>query len=345
MIDLLEMAYVTENGLEAEDQSSLNLVKVIGTKLTEDFSIFGDSDEAYRIEGGSSTLIDKGLVPALKDKIEMNLGWALTGDRRPEWANRPELRRARRREVQQRNFDAVILALPFTCLREVEGLDSLGLSDEKLKCIRELGMGQHAKIMVGTTSRVWRKPPPETGLPPSDGSIYSDVLFQDTWETSDGQQPTEAEAGILTVFLGGNAATSQTDEKSALAAFRAGLAKIWPKMAESLDPAAVTSMFWSTTIASPSAATAAPKSGNTPRCLTRRRNQLLAAACNLPASTRAAQSIGLYEWRRAKWKPRCPRARQTHGASTGESRASSTSSTSLPRHGVSGEHVLVVLLR
>ena len=73
---------------------------------------------------------------------------------------------------QQRTFDAVILALPFTCLRKVEGLDSLGLSNEKLKCIRKLGMGQHAKIMVGTTSRVWRKPPRSPAcLPPMAASF------------------------------------------------------------------------------------------------------------------------------------------------------------------------------
>ena len=40
VIDLLDVAYVSENGLETEDQSSLNLVKVIGTKLTKDFSDF-----------------------------------------------------------------------------------------------------------------------------------------------------------------------------------------------------------------------------------------------------------------------------------------------------------------
>ena len=77
VIDLLELAYVNENGLEAEDQSSLNLVHVIGTALYEDFQINGDSDELYRIEGGSSVLI-KALVHALKHKIEMKLGYALT---------------------------------------------------------------------------------------------------------------------------------------------------------------------------------------------------------------------------------------------------------------------------
>ena len=53
------------------------------------------------------------------------------------------------------------------------------LGPEKLKCIRELGMGQNAKIMNGTTSRVWRSP--DSGLPaPSNGSFYSDLGFQNS---------------------------------------------------------------------------------------------------------------------------------------------------------------------
>ena len=84
---------------------------------------------------------------------------------------------------------------------------------------------------------------------PSNGSICFDLEFPpkervapgcDFWETSRAQP---GEAGILTVFLGGKAAL--TDEKSALDAFRAGLAKMSPKMAESIDPAAVPiSFFW-----------------------------------------------------------------------------------------------------
>ena len=212
VIDLLEVAYVGECGLETEHQSSLNLVNVIGTKLNEDFQIFGDSDEAWRIEGGSSTLIDKGLVAALKDKIEMNWGFALTGinDQNGQIALSFD---APGGAKQQRTFDAVILALPFTCLREVEGLDSLGLSDEKLKCIRELGMGQHAKIMVGTTSRVWRKPPRRPAcLPPMAASIptfCSRILGKRATV-----KPTEAEAGILTVFLGGKAALDRREVRA-----------------------------------------------------------------------------------------------------------------------------------
>ncbi len=35
----------------------------------------------------------------------------------------------------------MILALPFTRLRQVKGLESLELGEEKLKSIRELGYG------------------------------------------------------------------------------------------------------------------------------------------------------------------------------------------------------------
>ena len=39
--------------------------------------MFGESDEVFRIKGGSSALINA-LVDKLKDKIEMKQGWALT---------------------------------------------------------------------------------------------------------------------------------------------------------------------------------------------------------------------------------------------------------------------------
>jgi monoamine oxidase len=241
VIDLLDVAYVGECGLDTEDLSSLNLVNVIGIELDDDFKIFGDSDEAYRIKGGSSVLI-KALEEALKDKIEMKLGYALTeldyqGEQIVMGFDAPT-------GAQTQNFDAAILALPFTKLRQVKGLDRLDLSKEKLDCINKLGMGQNAKIMVGTTSRVWRDATRVSGLPVrSDGSILSDLKFQTCWETSDGQKPIGGKAGILTVYLGGSAAP--TDEKSALAAFSDGLKTMsTPEMAKSLDSKVVTSMFW-----------------------------------------------------------------------------------------------------
>jgi monoamine oxidase len=234
-IDLIDVAYNIEFSLLTEDQSSLNMVDFITTDLSVPFQIFGESDEIYRIKGGSSALI-KALTAALENKADMRLGHALTAiDRK---GGKIVLTIAAPDGEKSESFDAVVLALPFTKLRQVEGLKRLKLAPEKLKCIRELGMGQSAKILLGTTSRVWLSS--DSGLPAkSNGTFYSDLGFQNLWDSSRVQP---GEAGIITNFIG--VKPGLTDEKSALAAFRADLPKMSPKMAESLDPAAVASFFW-----------------------------------------------------------------------------------------------------
>jgi monoamine oxidase len=152
-IDLLDVAYNIEYGLETEEQSSLNMVDFITTDMSKPFQIFGESDEVDRIKGGSSALI-KALIAALENKIEMKQGFALTaldhkGGQIVMSFDAPG-------GAQTQSFDAAILALPFIRLRQVNGLEGLRLGAEKLKCIRELGMGSNAKILQGTTSRVWR---------------------------------------------------------------------------------------------------------------------------------------------------------------------------------------------
>jgi monoamine oxidase len=234
-IDLLDIAYLGEFGLETDDLSCLHMVDFIGTDLDKPFAMFGVSDEVFRIKGGTSALI-KALTAALENKTEMRLGYVLTAiDRK---AGKIVLTFAGPDGEKSESFDAAILTLPFTKLREVKGLNRLKLGREQLKCIRELGMGTSAKVINGTTSRVWRSA--DSGLPaPSNGAFYSDLGFQDIWEDSRAQP---GEAGILTNFLGGHAGLAK--ENVARDIFRTGLAKMSPKMAESLDPAAVATFFW-----------------------------------------------------------------------------------------------------
>jgi monoamine oxidase len=100
-IDLLDVAYNIEFGLLTEDLSSLAMVDFISSDLSVPFQMFGESDEIYRIKGGSSALIK-----------------ALTPD-----------------GEKSESFDAVILALPFTKLRQVEGLKRLKLPPEQSKFV------------------------------------------------------------------------------------------------------------------------------------------------------------------------------------------------------------------
>lgn len=237
-IDLLDVAYVGEYGLDAEDQSCLNLVDYIATDMNEPFSIFGDSDQAFRIQGGSSALINA-LVAALKDKADMRLGYGLT-----------ELDVKDGKVVMtfdapggsktSESFDTVILSLPFTKLRQVKGLESLDLEPLKLQAINELSYGTNAKLFSGTKTRVWQRK--DSGLPAlSDGQFYSDLGFQNNWDQSAAQP---GEAGIITNFLGGKAGLAE--ESTARKILNDGLAKMAPKIFESLDPLAVASFFWAT---------------------------------------------------------------------------------------------------
>lgn len=236
-INLLDVAYVGEYGLETADQSSLNLVDFIGTDMSKPFAIFGDSDQAFRIKGGSSALINA-LLAALKGKADMRLGHALTGlgvenDKIVLTFDAPG-------GARSESFDAVILSLPFTKLREVKGLESLELEPIKLQAIRELSYGTNAKLFSGTKSRPWLSA--DSGLPArSNGNFYTDLGFQNIWDQTAAQP---GEAGIITDFLGGKAGLGE--ESAARKILNEGLAKMAPKISESLDPLAVASFFWAT---------------------------------------------------------------------------------------------------
>jgi monoamine oxidase len=279
-LDLLDVAYVGEYGLETEDQSCLNLVDFIATEMDQPFRIFGESDEAFRIKGGSSALI-KALTTALDGKADMRLGHALTSLGTKD--GKIELTFAAPEGARIESFDAAIITVPFTNLREVKGLESLDLGEEKMKCIQELGYGTNAKVINGTTSRVWRSA--EAGFPaPSNGAFYADVGFQTLWEESRAQP---GEAGIITNFLGGKAGLAE--ENAALETFRRASPRCrrrWskastsPRSRPSSGPA----------IRSRSGATPAPNRGNTRRCWNLVPSPRSTASCNSPASIRASIS-------------------------------------------------------
>jgi monoamine oxidase len=184
---LLEVAYVAEFGLDAGEQSSLNLITMIGTDLSAGLALFGDSDERYKVRGGNQRIID-----ALAGRLEgqIALGHRLTAlrARGRGYALTFERRGAGALDV---TADAVIVAIPFTLLRDVEiGLEMPAV---KRKAIAELGYGTNAKLMYGVSDRPWRS----RGY---SGEAYSDEAFQVCWDNSQGLP---GPAGGITLFSGG----------------------------------------------------------------------------------------------------------------------------------------------
>ncbi|MCC7044146.1 MAG: FAD-dependent oxidoreductase [Acidobacteria bacterium] len=216
MRELLEVAYVTEYGLDIGEQSALNFVFLIGTGDLEDasaMSLLGESDERYKVRGGNQRIVDE-----LAKRVE------------------PQIRRRHRLEAIRsrgdgftltfqtdggavdQEADVVVLAIPFTLLREVKV--DVQLPDIKRRVIEELGYGANAKVLVGFNSRPWQA----RGY---SGATYSDETFQLAWANSFLQA---GESGGLTLYSGGTPAiqAGQGTAEEAAARLLAGIERAYP---------------------------------------------------------------------------------------------------------------------
>lgn len=226
VVDMLRVAYTIEYGRDADEQSSLNLIALLKAETSEGFTIFGDSDESKRIKGGSSSL-PNALARALENKVRINKGHPLVNI--AQVGSGITLTFAVDGSSKAVKFSRVIGTLPFTMLRQVDGVRALALGENKQRAIAQLGYGNNAKVMYGFTERWWRNP--AVKLPaPSNGSIFTDLPLQCTWESSRGQT---GKSGILTNFLGGAGAKPFSTER--FDKFRDELDRVFPGVAGKFD--------------------------------------------------------------------------------------------------------------
>lgn len=172
MIDqLVRVAYITEFGRDAEEQSCLNMLFLIGAEVGK-WSTYGVSDERYHVVGGNDQ-IPKCLAAQVEDAIELGTvleSIRMTDDRR----YRVSLRQGE--TSLERIYDRIVLTLPFTVLRQID-LD-VELPPIKRLAIDTLGYGTSSKLAVPYRERIWRT---RYGCTIS---IYTDQDFQNTWESA-----------------------------------------------------------------------------------------------------------------------------------------------------------------
>ncbi|MBD2385920.1 flavin monoamine oxidase family protein [Cylindrospermum sp. FACHB-282] len=185
--EMLRVAYTAEYGREPEEQSSLNLLLLIGTE-TDQFTVFGESDERYTIVGGNDQ-VPKLLAQSLANNIEINTQLEAINSS-SDGRYRVSLRSGGRAFV--RTYERILLTLPFSTLRLVAL--NIYLPPVKRNAIAELGYGTNAKLITSYEKRLWRN---QYG---SNGSTFTDTGFQTTWEPSRYQT---ASKGLITNFSGG----------------------------------------------------------------------------------------------------------------------------------------------
>jgi monoamine oxidase len=187
-----------EYGGPPEEQSALNLIYLLGLYDSSPSGLqprrqpqLSGTDEKWHIRGGNDQLIS-GLAGRLPD------GTVRLGERLVALRGRGHGRYActfsgssGTREI---HADHVVLALPFTRLREVE-LHGIELPPPQLRAIRHEPLGSNSKIQMQFSSRVWNA----DGWT---GDLYTDRIVQGGWETTIDQR---GKPGILIALPGGAA--------------------------------------------------------------------------------------------------------------------------------------------
>jgi monoamine oxidase len=216
--EVIRVAYTIEYGLETFEQSSLNFLHFVHADNRSTFKPFGIfSDERYHLTGGNDQIIQR-LAIELESTIEV-------GRKLVRVARLSDGRIALSFDSNgstTRVHDRVILAIPFTTLRQVDLQASLALPTWKKNVLSNFSIGANTKQMVGFVGRPWA----DLG---SNGASYSDLSqLQCTWETN--RSRSTSSNGLLTNFLGGVQAlmVNPSDPQQEAARFLSSLNEVYP---------------------------------------------------------------------------------------------------------------------
>ncbi len=148
---LMQSNAMAEYGLETSRQSALNLVYLLGWNAQNSLAPLNGADEKYVVRGGNDQLVTRMIeqLPAGTVRYGHEL---VAVKRNADGTVRLSFRTGG--STIDRTFDRVILALPFTTLRECD-LGQSGFSALTRRAIGELGLGANAKVHVQLDRRPW----------------------------------------------------------------------------------------------------------------------------------------------------------------------------------------------
>ncbi len=189
---LLSVAYTIEFGADPHEQSSLNLLYLIGSAQKESFQLFGESDERFHIKGGNDQLAVS-LAKELQGQIRFHCELVKIEQ---DFQNTIKLIFHNNGKNCLVFADKVILAIPFCILKGID-YEAARFRPLKQTAIEQLGMGSNTKFHVQFMTRFWNS----LG---NNGETFTDTGYQNTFECTRAQQ---GESGILVGYSGGETAS------------------------------------------------------------------------------------------------------------------------------------------
>jgi monoamine oxidase len=142
---------VSEYGGDPSDQTALNLLYLLAWNSKNSLAPLPGYDEKYHLVGGNDQLVTRMVA-------QLPLGTIKQGYELIALKNNGDGTYTLTFQVGARTSritaDHVVLALPFSTLRDVD-LSEVNLSPRKMQAIQQLGMGQNAKIHVQVQQKTW----------------------------------------------------------------------------------------------------------------------------------------------------------------------------------------------
>jgi monoamine oxidase len=189
-------AVLDEYGGAAEDESALNLIYLLGGDTSRRSGLqprsapqLDGGNEKWHIHGGNDQLIS-GILHRLPHGV-LRLGHRLVALRERS-GGQIVCSFDAGGETHDVVADQVVLALPFTTLRQVD-TTAVRIGGLHRRAIDEQPMGSNAKFLAQYSARVWNQHR-------QTGNAYTDTIVQGTWDASDYQR---GAAGILAALPGG----------------------------------------------------------------------------------------------------------------------------------------------
>ncbi|SCF06123.1 monoamine oxidase [Micromonospora viridifaciens] len=194
---LMQSNVVAEYGLDPDKQSALNLIYLLAWNGPNSLAPITGGDEKYTIIGGNDQLLTGMTAQLPAGTVTLDRKLAAVKANANGSVTCTFQAGSKYTDVTS---DKVILALPFTTLRECD-LSKAGFSTVKMRSINEFDLGSNAKIHVQFTSRPWVA----RGY---GGATYTNVTgFQCAWDDAVNQPTT---TGVLCEFPGGSQTTAWT---------------------------------------------------------------------------------------------------------------------------------------
>jgi monoamine oxidase len=214
---LLDVAYNIEYGNVTTQQSALNIVYLL-LGPTNQFAIFGASDETFHIAGGNERLPKaiKAALPPSRVKLNNRLTGIVHNAN-----NSYTLTFSTPDGSIDEVVDRVIMAIPFSVLRTILPTDAAyraaGFTALKQTAITQLGYGKNAKLQLQFDNRLWDQHGP-WGV--STGTSFSDTGYQNAWDVTRAQG---GATGIMVGYTGGGVPlasfTGDADDPAVVAGF------------------------------------------------------------------------------------------------------------------------------